>query len=322
MNANPTRHVLVIGGSGFVGRAIVRTLLARGHQVTLLNRGSQPVPGTAQLVADRNDAEAVEAALLGRAFDVLIDVNCYTGEQAAIMIAATEGKVRRALVISSAAVYGNNAKLPPTEDEPIGGAAVWSPYGQDKTKVEDAYRAAKQFGSCIVIRPPYVFGPGNNIERESWVWARQLSGWPVLIPGDGRSRIQFVHEDDLADAVEMLGCGVRLGFEVFNVADRQIVTLTGLVSMLAWIAGCEDKQFAVGDKAEGAAARSWFPFRDHPVLTDPTRLLEETGWSPSLNLAERFEETFTALSPEDLKARMLPNDTERAIAERLGALPS
>lgn len=321
MNANPQRHVLVFGGSGFVGRAIVRTLLARGHQVTLLNRGSRPVPGTAQLVADRDDPEAVEAALLGRAFDVLIDVNCYTGEQAAIAIAATEGKVRRALVISSAAVYGNDAKMPPTEDEPIGGATVWSPYGQNKTKVEDAYRAARQFGSCIVIRPPYVFGPGNNLDRESWVWARQLNGAPVLIPGDGRSRIQFVHEDDLADAVEMLGCGVRLGFEAFNVADRQVVTLSELVSMLAWIAGCEDRQVAVGDKAEGAAARSWFPFRDYPVLTDAARLREETGWTPALNLAERFEETFATLSPDDLKARMNPSGTELAIAERLGARP-
>lgn len=319
MNSNPTRHVLVSGGSGFIGRAIVRTLLARGHQVTLLNRGSRPVAGADQLVADRNDAEAVEAALLGRAFDVLIDVNCYTGEQAGILIAATEGKVRRAVVLSSAAVYGNDAKLPPGEDEPIGGATVWSPYGQNKTKVEDAYRAAKQFGSCIVIRPPYVFGPGNDMERESWVWARQLNGAPVLIPGDGRSRIQFVHEDDLADAIEMLGCGVRMGFEVFNVADRQIVTLSGLVSMLAWIAGCEDKQFAVGDKADGAAARSWFPFRDSPVLTDPARLLEETGWSPALNLAERFEETFAALDPEELKVRMKPNEIELAITERLGA---
>lgn len=318
MSSNPKRHVLVIGGSGFVGHAIVRTLLARGHEVTVLNRGSKPVAGTAQLIADRNDAEAVEDALLARAFDVIVDTNCYTGEQAAIMIAATEGKVRRALVISSAAVYGNNAKMPPTEDEPIGGATVWSPYGQNKTKVEDAYRAARQFGSCVIVRPPYVFGPGNNFERERWVWARQLNDRPVLIPGNGRSRVQFLHEDDLGDAVEMLGCGMRMGFEVFNVADRQIVSLSELVSMLAWIAGCEDRQFPVGDKADGAAARSWFPFRDYPVLTDPTRLLEETGWTPSLSLAERFEETFAALSADELRASMKPNDTELAIAERLG----
>ncbi len=318
MSSNPKRHVLVVGGSGFVGQAIVRTLLARGHEVTVLNRGSTPVPGTAQLVADRNDADAVEDALLGRAFEVLVDTNCYTGEQAAIMIAATEGKARRALVISSAAVYGNNARMPPTEDEPIGGAAVWSPYGQNKTKVEDAYRAARQFGSCVIVRPPYVFGPGNNFERERWVWARQLNGRPVLIPGNGRSRVQFLHEDDLGDAVEMLACGLRMGFEVFNVADRQIVTLSELVSMLAWIAGCEDRQTAVGDKADGAAARSWFPFRDYPVLTDATRLLEETGWTPSLSLAERFEETFAALSADELRASMKPNETELAIAERLG----
>ncbi len=319
MSSNPKRHVLVIGGSGFVGGAVVRALLARGHEVTVLNRGSKPVAGAAQLVADRNDPEAVEDALLARAFDVMIDTNCYTGEQAAIMIAATEGKVRRALVISSAAVYGNSARMPPTEDEPIGGATVWSPYGQNKSKVEDAYRAARQFGSCVIVRPPYVFGPNNNFERERWVWARQLNNRPVLIPGNGRSRVQFLHEDDLGDVVEMLSCGMRMGVEVFNVADRQIVTLSELVSMLAWIAGCEDRQYAVGDKADGAAARSWFPFRDYPVQTDPTRLLEETSWTPPLGLAERFEETFAALSPDELRASMKPNDTELAIAAKLGA---
>lgn len=317
------RHVLVIGGSGFVGKAIVRTMLARGHEVSVLNRGNTPVAGTAQLIADRNDPDALGDALLSRAFDVVIDTNCYTGEQARLMIDAVAGKARRVAVISSAAVYGNDAHMPPAEDEPIGGASVWSDYGRNKSKMEDAYKAASgQFTWCGIIRPPYVFGPNNNFDRETWIWSRQLSGRPVLIPGDGRTRIQFIHEDDLGDAVEMLACGMGAGFDVFNVADRQIVTLSELASMLAWIAGCEDRHLAVGDKDDGSAVRSWFPFRDHPVLTDASKLLEETGWTPSLSLTERFEETFAALSPDEIRARMQPTDTELAIAQRLaGALP-
>ena len=317
------RHVLVIGGSGFVGQAVVRPLLARGHEVTVLNRGTTPVAGTTQLIADRNDAEAVGDALLSRAFDVVIDTNCYTGEQARLMIGAITGKVRRVAVISSAAVYGNDAHMPPTEDEPIGGASVWSDYGRNKSRVEDAYKAAAgQFTWCGIIRPPYVFGPNNNFDRETWIWSRQLNGRPVLIPGDGRTRIQFIHEDDLGDAVEMLACGMGAGFDVFNVADRQIVRLSELASMLAWIAGCEDRHVPVGDKDDGAAVRSWFPFRDYPVLTDASKLLEETGWTPAASLTERFEETFAALSADAIKARMKPTDTELVIAERLaGALP-
>jgi len=65
-----TRNILVIGGTLFIGRELVRRLLARGDRVTILHRGRSPVPPEAKaLVCDRNDTAAVRRSLAGRSFD-------------------------------------------------------------------------------------------------------------------------------------------------------------------------------------------------------------------------------------------------------------
>ncbi|OWK25642.1 hypothetical protein AJ87_08155 [Rhizobium yanglingense] len=119
-------NILVIGGSGFVGHAIVRNLMAAGHTLSLLNRGNCPVSGTEQLTADRNEPAGLREVLEGRAFDVVIDSNCYTGAQARDLITALAGRTPAALVISSAAVYADAAAHPPTESEPTGGGSAWA----------------------------------------------------------------------------------------------------------------------------------------------------------------------------------------------------
>ena len=115
-------NILVIGGSGFVGHAIVRALLAEGHGLSLLNRGSRPVAGTIQLTADRNDPSALASALGDRRFDAVVDTNCYTPQQAGMLVEALGGRVATAVVVTSVAVYADNVRQPPTETEPTGGA--------------------------------------------------------------------------------------------------------------------------------------------------------------------------------------------------------
>ncbi|RJT28510.1 NAD-dependent epimerase/dehydratase family protein [Mesorhizobium waimense] len=136
-------RTLVIGGSGFVGHAVVRALVAEGHAVSVLNRRTRPLIGVEQLIADRNDAKAVTSALLDREFDCVIDTNAYTGEQARIMVTALAGRVTRAAVISSAAVYSDGAATPAREIAPAGGGSAWAEYGRGKVEVEEVYREAR-----------------------------------------------------------------------------------------------------------------------------------------------------------------------------------
>ncbi|MBC9247549.1 NAD-dependent epimerase/dehydratase family protein [Paracoccus sp. 11-3] len=287
--------LLIMGGSGFVGQAVVRALLTQGHGVTLLNRGNRPIQGTRQLVADRNDPDALDAALAGQSFDAVVDTNCYSGQQAATLIASLGGRTPDALVISSAAVYADAALHPPGEDAPVGGGSAWGDYGRDKTDVEEVYRNGG-FRSGVALRPPYICGPNNDLDREAWFLRRIAAGRPVLVPGQGTAEYHFLHEDDLGAAVCRWLDTRPEGFASFNVADPQLVTAVQLPEMLAKAAGLPVDIRTVGDAAGTARPRDWYPFRDVHCAADPTRFIVRFGWAPANPLAERLAQIARHLS--------------------------
>ena len=305
-------NILVIGGSGFVGHAIVRALLAEGRVLSLLNRGSRPIAGTTQLTADRNDPSALTAALGDRRFDAVVDTNCYTPRQAEILIGALGGRVATAAVITSVAVYADNVRQPPTETEPTGGASAWADYGRGKTEVEHVY-AAGGFAAATALRPPYICGPNNNLDRETWFFRRILAGRPVLVPGSGDAWCQFVHEDDLGTAVCAWLRHPPQGFRAFNVADPQMIATTELVHKLAGAAGREVEIRCVGTANGDARAREWFPFHNVHCTADPTAFSNAFSWAPAVDLDTRFAEVFKTLS----EAGRIPADDWTPLEERI-----
>lgn len=305
-------NILVTGGSGFVGHAIVRALLAEGHSLTLLNRGSRRIAGTAQLTADRNDPSALASALGVRRFDAVVDTNCYTPQQAGMLVEALGGRVATAAVISSVAVYADYVRQPPTETEPTGGAAAWADYGRGKTEVERVY-AAGGFAAATALRPPYICGPNNNLDRETWFFRRILAGRPVLVPGSGTAWCQFVHEDDLGAAVCAWLRRAAEGFCAFNVADSEMIASAELVRRLARAAGCEADVRCVGTASGAAKARDWFPFHNVHCTGDPTAFSEAVSWAPAADLDTRFAEIFKQLS----ETGRIPADDWTPLEERI-----
>ncbi|MFD7100959.1 NAD-dependent epimerase/dehydratase family protein [Streptomyces xanthophaeus] len=104
--------ILVIGGSRYFGKTLVARLRDAGDEVTVLNRGSAgPPPGVRLLVADRDDEEALRAALGPRGFDVVLDQVCYTPHQAAVARRVFAGRAGRYVMTSTMEVY-DPATLP------------------------------------------------------------------------------------------------------------------------------------------------------------------------------------------------------------------
>ncbi|MEU3726911.1 NAD-dependent epimerase/dehydratase family protein [Streptomyces sp. NPDC031705] len=100
------QRICVIGGSRYFGKLLVERLLAAGHRVTVLNRGStRPPAGAEHLLVDRDDEAALVAALGSRAFDTVVDQVCYTPVQAAIAARAFTGRTRRYVMTSTIEVY-------------------------------------------------------------------------------------------------------------------------------------------------------------------------------------------------------------------------
>lgn len=100
------REVLVIGGNRYFGKRLIDRLLAAGDRVTVLNRGSSaPPPGVVHLPADRDDEQALVAAIGSRTFDVVLDQVCYTPRQAATARRVFTGRTGRYVMTSTVEVY-------------------------------------------------------------------------------------------------------------------------------------------------------------------------------------------------------------------------
>ncbi|GHB37801.1 epimerase [Pseudovibrio japonicus] len=302
--------LLVIGGSGFVGASLIPALLSKGYDVTLLNRGSRPIKGTQQLVADRNDPFAMRQAK--DRFDAVIDTSAYTKEQSELAFKTFGIHAKKWIHLSTAAVYKETHDHLPSEKDPIGGTPTWGAYGKNKSEVDD-FLLNQEHTPTVAIRPPYLYGPNNDIDREQFVWARALTDRPIILPSDGQSKLQFLHEEDLASFIVYLLAMHAMPTEAINLADPHILTAEKWVQMLCEIAEVKAEILYGKDIAPDVPAREYFPFRDCDNALDVTRYLENFDWQPQYKLRDGFTQTFNSYSREELRRYSPPTLAEKAI---------
>lgn len=204
-------RLLVLGGMSFVGRHIVEAALARGHEVTVFNRG-QTAPGlfsgfggVEERHGDRKEGDY--SSLASGSWDALIDVNAYYPRAVREAVSAVKGRVDHYTFISTCSVYADPGEGPVDESHPL--TVVEDPttevvdgetYGGLKVLCEAA--AAEAFpGRCAVIRPGVVAGPYDPTDRFTYWVRRAARGGTVLAPGRPDQPVQVVHGRDQGDFV-------------------------------------------------------------------------------------------------------------------------
>jgi nucleoside-diphosphate-sugar epimerase len=238
----------VIGGTLFIGRALVRALLKQGHQVTILHRKPSHDLGrkVGNITADRNDTTAVSAALSGTQFDVVFD-NVYdwqrgtTADQVLATAQACGDWISRYVFMSSVAAYGDG--LNHQEGDALAPDDHPDPYVRNKATTERAlFRFRQRTGFPVAtLRPPYIYGPENPFYREAFFWDRMRAGRPIIVPGDGHRLMQFVYVKDLVDACLAAMHEPTAVGQAFNVAEPNPITQTDLVLALGHAAGIDPR---------------------------------------------------------------------------------
>ncbi len=307
------KKILVIGGSGFVGRTLVPSLLAGGYKVSLLNRGNRVMKGITQYAADReNIRQMQEAAESAGNFDVVIDTSSYNRRHTEIAWDVFSGKTKHWIHLSSAAVYKEIADGYPGESDEIGGAVVWGEYGVEKSQADEFLIAHASKVPVTVLRPPYLYGPGNDNDRETFVWSRVLQGRPVIIPGNGKTCVQFLHVDDLVSAVHAV-MEHRREVAVYNVGADERLMFREWVAMVAGITGASCAGVVAGNHAARWRPREYFPFRDYACCVEVGLIKRDLGWRAKYGIEEGFRQTFAAYSVEELRDRVLNTRVEDQI---------
>lgn len=198
--------LLILGGTKFLGRAAVEAALARGHEVTLFNRGEtnpELFPDTEKLRGDRGHDLS---ALKGRTWDAVIDPSGYVPHVVRASAEALAGSTDHYLFISSISVYADFSG-PSDEDSPLEELADdrpddrlledFSNYGALKVLCERAVAEAMP-GAHALVRPGLIVGPHDPTGRFTYWPHRIARGGKVLVPGPPEQTVQFIDVRDLA----------------------------------------------------------------------------------------------------------------------------
>ncbi len=207
--AAKSMRILILGGTGFIGPHQVRYALARGHQVTLFNRGKTSpglFPEVERLHGDR--ASGDYRSLRGRDWDAVIDNPTTLPRWVRQAAAALAGHVRQYVFISTISVYAKNDA--PSADETAELAVTDQPQREDIAKDIAKYygplkalserEAEKAFPDrATILRPGLIVGPGDLSDRFTYWPARLWKGGEVLAPGDPTDPVQLIDARDLAE---------------------------------------------------------------------------------------------------------------------------
>ncbi len=198
--------LLVLGGTKFLGRAAVDAALARGHEVTLFNRGETNPELHPQAEKLRGDREHDLSALEGRVWDAVIDPSGYVPHVVRASAQALADSAGHYLFISSVSVYGDFSEprdeLSPleelAEDKPDDRLLEdYSNYGALKVLCERAV-AETIPDAYALVRPGLIVGPHDPTGRFTYWPHRIARGGEVLVPGPPDETVQFIDVRDLA----------------------------------------------------------------------------------------------------------------------------
>ena len=238
-------QILVLGGTGFLGPHFVEAARAKGHVLTLFNRGkSNPTRFSGEEFKDieqlQGDRKTDLSALEGdRRWDAVLDTSAYFPADVTRSAQLLAKRVDQYVIISSISVYADNST--PGADETAALATIPDPgaakeitgenYGALKALSEQA--AQKELpGRTTVIRPGLIVGPGDHTDRFTYWPARAARGGEILAPGTPADPTQFIDVRDLA------------AFLLHAIENRTVGTFNadaapGALNMGALLAACQ-----------------------------------------------------------------------------------
>jgi nucleoside-diphosphate-sugar epimerase len=287
-------NILVTGGGGFLGQALCRGLVARGHRVTSFNRGHYPAldaMGVRQIAGDLADREAVMAAFAG-GFEAVFHNAAKAGTWGSYDSYHQANVVGTQNVIDACRshgigrlVYTSTPSVTHRATHPVeGGTADTVPYGEDfqapyattKTIAEKAVLAANDADlATVALRPRLIWGPGDNQILPRLV--QRARAGRLRIVGSGDNRVDTTYIDNAAqahfDAFDHLAPGAACAGKAYFISNGEPWPMRELLNALLRAAGAPEVQkhlpfraaYAIGVACE--ALWTLLPLKGEPPMT-------------------------------------------------------
>ena len=260
------KNFLITGGAGFIGSHLVDRLLATDatrspssmisttstiHQSnTTTSASTSKIHVTVFTKSDIRDRAALEQVFKQTNFDCMVHLAARAGVRPSLsepqlytetningtlnlLELARQHNIKQFVFGSSSSVYGINAKVPFSEDDPI--RQPISPYAATKGAGELlCHTYSHLYGlRCVCLRFFTVYGPRQRPDLAIHKFAKLISeGKPIPVFGDGTTRRDYTYVDDIIDGVMAAINYDQTNYEVFNLGESRTVELNELISLL------------------------------------------------------------------------------------------
>jgi nucleoside-diphosphate-sugar epimerase len=324
-------RVLVIGGTGNISREIVRSLLRRGHEVTIFNRGRHrdPAPEGARVVhGDRKEREAFVQAMQALDMDAVIDMISYSPDDAASAVRAFDGRVEHFIHCSTVMTYGPPVPQPICDENgPLGAR---TPYGQAKIAADRfLLQAHAERGFPVtIIKPSYTFGPGIPLHRmvgDDGNWIDRMRKRKPVLSAEGQLLFQFLPSRDAGELFALaVGRTATVG-EIYNMVNPRAISWDDwhraageavgveveIVNAPQWLLAQSDKRYAGIDGN----------FGHQQVFSGAKLQAAVPEWKPATPLVEWMAENIAWMDRHELVTDCDADPLEDRIIKALRGLP-
>jgi nucleoside-diphosphate-sugar epimerase len=273
--------VLFIGGTGIISSACVELAVARGIDLTLLNRGNgtRPIPANVPILQGDIRDKAGTVQLLGDTiFDVVVDFVAFTPEHVETDLELFRGRTKQYIFISSASAYQTPPLSWPTVESTPLRNPYWA-YSRAKIACEErlmlAYR--EEGFPVTIVRPSHTYDQRSvPMDGKYTVLDRMRAGKKVIVHGDGTSLWTLTHHRDFAKGfVGLLGNQHALG-EAVHITSDEVLTWNQIAETLATALGVQAQIVHIPSEVIAAYDPAWgagvLGDKAHSMIFDNTKI--------------------------------------------------
>lgn len=253
------KKMLVTGGTNFVSKYVAQYFLNSDYEVYVLNRNSKPqIDGVNLIEGDRHN---IGNLLKDIYFDVIADITAYKASDIIDLYSAL-GSFGQYIMLSSSAVYPEYGVQPFLEKSEKAINKFWGVYGNDKIEAENAL--LERVADAYILRPPYLYGPMNNVYREAFVFDCAKADRKFYLPQYGEMQLQFFHVKDLCKLMEII-INDNPEEHILNVGNPETISIKDWVTKCYACFGKNPSFVNVYDDIE---QRNYFSFYNYEYYLD------------------------------------------------------
>ena len=284
--------VLIMGGSDFIGKSLAKHFIKHRHKVDVLTTGRVDYEGVNRhFSCNRRNLSELEKALRDNEYTYIYDMTAFLKSEIQDLFKfVNRDTLKKYIVLSSPAVYKNSQKYV-TEDCEKEVNPAWGQYGIEKAQAE-RYIIESDI-PYIIIRPAHIYGPENNLYRETYFFDRIREGKAIPVPSDRNEPVvnQFIYIDDFVRVLYSLIKNDRTR-EAYNVSTPQRITWKKLIETCGEVVGKEPIiKYVDSDKIK-IKERSYFPFKNTSCVLEIEKLIDHGLYIPNIMLEKGIRKTY------------------------------